>query len=638
MWWSEYRPSLLFAEKIDSKVCYLDIESGKKGVIKGIDNALYPTPIGDNSDHFAYVEYHYSGRYTVVERLNGEEIARTTYPTLCEIHGLAWDDKTDALYVIITTDDGMWLGACHDGEIKPLTQPAYITLSDLRAAGGKLYFGSIASGRDEIHSLDIASREQMQLTSSTYGAFDTSRPTAQGDILLTTYNKLGYHLSTQREDALNRAIEPSKLPLNIVNPPCVELDVINVDSLRFNSADSLASLEQAPSSRFRKGSNLFNIHSWAPVKYNPFSLSTEDVGLGVTLLSQNLLSTAQSYVAYGWNSSDRSSVEAAASFWGLGLQFDIAAKWGGYQNISTYYLVAASEGGVLAPDIPSAKHRYSLSTAVTLPLYFSGGYMSSSLYLSSSFSLSNDRVQSFSGYQAYLELLDLYKLFEGAPPSSLSSQLLESIDRAGFSDVLTSLSFNASHSRLARLATRDIYSRLGYVVGTSYTLNPTDRDFSSLVVAAATAYLPGVTTNHSLRVAASYQTQVGGYKYNGIPVIGYQSTTLIPKGYTISEFFSQNLYSTEINYSFPICYPNIGIPATIFIKRVRANIGAGYARFDNIYAKSGVGDIYSYGGDLSIDFTPLRLPDAATTSVTFSLYKPQNKSLYFSFGLDIAAF
>ncbi|MFR9648903.1 MAG: hypothetical protein SNG96_00290 [Rikenellaceae bacterium] len=636
VWWSEYRRSLLFDEKWNSRLCYLDVESGKSGTVSSLYNALYPTAIGDSREHYAYVEYHYSGRYSIVEVVDGKEVMRINSPLLSEIHGLAWDDTTRSLYAILTTEDGMWLGRCQSDDIQPITEAAYITLSDLRAGGGYLYFGSIASGRDEIHRLDIATGEQVQLTSSSYGAFDSSTPSSTGKIALTTYDRLGYHLSTQSEDDMHVVVAKSKLPLNIVNPTRAKLDVVNLDTVRFTAADSLLSVEKSPSKKFRKGANAINLHSWAPIKYNPFSLSTSDVGLGATLLSQNLLSTASSYLAYGWNSEDKSTVEAGATFSGLGLQFDFSALWGGYQDIYSYYSVPASiTGGVDTPVIPDAKHRYKFSGAVTLPLYFSGGYFNSSLYLSSGFSYSNDMVQSFSGYENYVELADIYNASNGAVPQQLLSSLLSEVEQGDYNQGLSSLSFTASHSRLSRMGYRDSYPRLGYSLAASYMMNPMNSDFSSLFVSLATIYLPGVAKNHSLRLSASYQNNIGGYKINGYSVLGYQSSAGIPVGYTTSDFSSRNFTSTTINYSLPICYPNIGIPSTIFLKRVRANLGAGYGRYDSATSNSGAEQIYSYGGDLSLDFTPLRLPDAATTTVTFSLYKPHGKSLYFAFGMSL---
>ncbi len=635
LWWSEYRRSLLFSEKWDSRICYLDIESGKGGVISAIDNALYPTPIGDSLDHYAYVEYQYAGHYSIVEMLQGEEVTRYATPYMSEIQGLAWDDVSDALYVIVTTDDGMWLGACRDGAITPITSPAYITLSDLRASGGNLYFGSISSGRDELHSFDISSGEQRQLTSSSYGAFDSSRPNSDGDIALTTYDRLGYHLSTQREDILNRVITPDKLPLNIVNPERAKLDVINLDTLRFTPIDSLASVENSPSKRFRKGRNIVNIHSWAPVKYNPYSLSIDDVGIGATILSQNLLATSSGYLSYGWSREDGSAVEAGASFWGLGLQFDFSALWSSYQKVYSYYGVQDESGEVIAPLVPSVKSRYSVSGAVTLPLYFSGGYMSRSLYLSSAFSLSNDLVQSLSGWDSYASLVNILNSTSASISNASLNSLIEDINASRYSSLLTAISFNLSYSQQSRMGYRDIYPRLGYYIGGGYKLNPTNSDFSSLVVALATAYLPGAVKNHSLRLSASYQTQVGGFQYNGRSILGYQSSSLIPTGYTTSDFSSRNFFSTLANYSLPICYPNIGIPSFLFIKRLRANLGVGYARYDSISTTSAYEHLFSYGGDLSVDFTAFRLPDASTTSVTFSVYKPRNMELYYSFGMSL---
>lgn len=86
---------------------------------------------------------------------DGQPERRFGTPRHAEIHGLAWDDVTLAYYVIVTDDAGMWLGRIDDEECPPVTQGAYITLSNLRAGGGKLYYGSISSGRDEAHCYDL---------------------------------------------------------------------------------------------------------------------------------------------------------------------------------------------------------------------------------------------------------------------------------------------------------------------------------------------------------------------------------------------------------------------------------------------------------------------------------------------------
>lgn len=56
-----------------------------------------------------------------------------------------------------------------DEGVFPLTEGAYITLSNLRAGGGKLYYGSIASGRDEAHCYDLMARREYRITTSAFG-------------------------------------------------------------------------------------------------------------------------------------------------------------------------------------------------------------------------------------------------------------------------------------------------------------------------------------------------------------------------------------------------------------------------------------------------------------------------------------
>ncbi|MFR6634874.1 MAG: hypothetical protein ACLUQ6_08770 [Alistipes onderdonkii] len=83
---------------------------------------------------------------------DGQPERRFGTPRHAEIHGLAWDDVTLAYYVIVTDDAGMWLGRIDDEGVSPVTQGAYITLSNLRAGGGKalLRLDLIGQGRSPL--------------------------------------------------------------------------------------------------------------------------------------------------------------------------------------------------------------------------------------------------------------------------------------------------------------------------------------------------------------------------------------------------------------------------------------------------------------------------------------------------------
>lgn len=81
-----------------------------------------------------------------------------------------------------------------------------------------------------------------------------------------------------------------------MNPERKRWDVVNLDTVRFTGADSLRQSGTFRARRYRKVPNLVNVHSWMPVAFNPFDAVDEhniNLNLGVTLLSQNLLSNTE---------------------------------------------------------------------------------------------------------------------------------------------------------------------------------------------------------------------------------------------------------------------------------------------------------------------------------------------------------
>lgn len=178
-----------FGEKVASKLCYMDLVESTPKTMRKHRNVLYPTPTAGHG--IAWVEYTPDGRYSVV--INGPaNIARKTdMPYGSEIHGMAWDNTTESLYLIITDDDGMHIASLTSEGVKPMTRAAYTTLSDLVAKDGLLYYGSIASGRDELHMYDITKGEEYRLSTSRYGSFNPV-PLDSGRVVATSYDRRGY--------------------------------------------------------------------------------------------------------------------------------------------------------------------------------------------------------------------------------------------------------------------------------------------------------------------------------------------------------------------------------------------------------------------------------------------------------------
>ena len=609
VWWTEYRRSTLFEQRVNSQLCYMDLDRGKPKAVRGRRHALYPTPTDRG---LAWVEYSPDGRFAVTGEAG---VQHWEAPAQTELHGLAWDDRTARLYFLATDDSGMWLGRIEpDGTATHLTEGAYITLSDLTARDGRLYFGSIASGYDEVQCYDLATGRQYRLSTSTYGSFSPSAD-GEGNVLMTTYDAEGYHAARQPIDTLH-PVRPSRLPRNVVNPPRRKWPVANLDTVRFTAADSVSSAARHRARRYSRPLHLFKVHSWMPVAVNPFKIIDEhdiDVQLGVTLVSQNLLSSAESYLAYAWNHAEGSVVKGSLRYNGLGVELEAAGTYGGNQVI-----YAAGQ----AQPQPIPDKYYSLSAGATLPLVFAAGYRTRMLSLTAAWNFSNGLVANV-GKLTYDE----------------ATHSFTNLQHIGYREGLHKLTFGIGYSNSVQLAHRDFITPRGYVLSASYALNPTNDHFSDLISVYGKLYTPGFAPHNSLTAAATYQTSIGGFKNPaGESFLSYKSARLIPRGFDSNDINSRNYFAASLDYQLPVWYPEGGIPSVLYFKRIRLNLGADYGQFDAFDYRKGRTEtrrIHSFGGDLYVDFNVFRQPASATSTLRLSFYAPSKGGLWWSASLGL---
>lgn len=628
IWWTEYSRSPLFEQRVDSRLWYLDPGKRRPRSVRGMRNVLYPTPMEGS---LAWVEYAPEGRYTVVVGRDGKAEKRYPMPLLTEIHSLAWDNATRALYYIATDDSGMWIGTFDAGGApRPITSGAYITLSNLRARDGWLYYGSIASGRDEVHGYDLREGREWQLTRSTYGSF-AGVAADDGALLASTYTARGYCPSVG-DTALRLAVAPSKLPRNVVNPPRKRWNAINLDTVHFTADDSLGSLKRHPARRFRKVPHLVNIHSWMPVAFNPFEAVDEhrvSLNWGATLISQNLLSSAEAFFSYGYNRAEGSLLRLGVRYFGLGVRLDLDGTWGGNQQI---YALSQRNPETGKPEYqrhPAPDKYYSLGLRASLPLVFERGFHTRSLTVSTGWQWSNGLVA------------DL-----GRIRYDPESHTITNIEHIGYNTGLHKLDFRIGFADHERMAYRDILPRWGYAASLTYALNPSNHDFSDLISAYVRVYAPGLARPHGISVAAAFQTSIGGFKTpDGRRLLTYNAAAIIPAGFDSPDIGNNGYFALSARYHLPLCYPEGGIPSVVYIKRIRAAIGMDYARFKRFYAVyrdhgaaiySHTRRLRSYGGTLSLDLNVFRQPSSATSSIDIGLFKPvPSRGLYVSVGVGL---
>ncbi len=657
VWWTEYRRSMLFEQRVNSRLCYIDLTKNHARTVFRYRNVIYPTAI-DGSDELAWVECQPDGEYFVVrgDDKSARHVARALFGV--ELHGLAYDNLTGRLYVIATSDDGMWLGRVDEqsGNIARLTDGAYITISDLRARDGRLYFGSIASGKDEAHCFDILTAKEYRITTSRYGSF-SPMPTDDGRVVLTTYDKHGYHLANQRldEESLSE-VTPSRLPVNLVNPPRKRWSMVNLDTVRFTAADSVQTIKAHRSKRYTKMGHLFKIHSWAPVSYDPYQITEEglfDFNLGATIMSQNLLSTAEGYLTWGWNHHEGSLYKGAFRYYGLGVNLEVNASYGGTQKLYTAYTYELKANGkyeLVFPDSPKLDKYYNVGASITVPLYFQLGYRTRYVGFSSAWNYSNGLVAKVKG-------LDI----DGGQITNLAT--------IGYKEGLHLLQFGVGYQNLAQMSHRDFQPRFGHLLSINYALNPSDSNFGNLLSVYGKLYLPGILPHNSLTLELNYQDTYGGFQSDLLASnMTFSSTRLRPHGFHPVEIFNRRYVATAINYSLPLWCPEGGIGSILYFKRIRLNLGFEFASFrrpvfllglDNpvdlskpsfmtpippfeevlrpnpVHTSSRRENIYAYGGTLSLDVNLFRMPASATSALNISIYKPKGKGVVWSVGVGL---
>ena len=591
LWWTEFRASMLWAEKVNSRLCWFDIAEGRKGVIADRRQIFYPAVADDGE--ISCVVYDYTGQYSIVRGLSSE--LAIEFPFGTEINGLAWDDATKRLYFIGLDDGGMYLGIVDGTSYDRLTPSRHITISDLAARGGKLYFGSIVSGKDEAHCYDLATGTEYRLTESIYGSFQPSADASGNRIALTTYDRDGYRLAVQETSGAVRQ-EQLTLPVDLVNPPWKRWDLPRMDSLVYTPADEKASEAKYRPKRYRKGLNLFRFHSWLPLDFYPMNAIREmdlTVNLGATVMSQNLLSDAVTWLSYGWSRHGGSSVNGGFNYSGLGPVLDVDFTWGGADQL---FYTNIPQG--LDIDI---KKYFDITATLSLPMTIGSGYVYRWLTPAVEYYYTNGLI---------------FRPYSDMPLGVLTR---------GVGRMNTSLMY----SQQTRMSTKELLPRWGFTAKASYIFNPSDRDFKDLYAIYLRGYLPGIMRHHSTTLRVGWQQTLG----DASRPFMFRMKEIFPRGTTYN-FSAQRYAAGSVDYQFPVWYPEGGIPSVLYFKRIRLNMFMDYARWQDF---SGTWrPLYSYGGDVILDLSPVRMPSSSNVSVRLTLAKPSDiKGVWFTAGLSV---
>jgi hypothetical protein len=346
-------------------------------------------------------------------------------------------------------------------------------------------------------------------------------------------------------------------------------------------------------SRYRKIGHLFNFHSWLPlyVDYlNPnLSLDPEHlpVSLGVSLISQNRLSTAVSQIGYEY-SDGYHMFHSGIKLKGRYPIFNLYLDYGGEPNV--LLLNEAADSSMTLP------RDLGFTAQVYVPFRINTGKFISIVQPRIDYNYRRD-VQ-------YIEEAGEYK--------------------AGAHYMYYSL-YGTSY---LRKGTRDILPRLGLAVSGGYYHAPFgNRVYGAVSSFGFTGYLPGFLKHQTIRISVRKQNQ---YPLD-MSQPAFRNLISLPRG--MHGVLGEILTRTSADYVFPILYPDLEISSLLYLKRIRGGIWADYMAGTNVVIRDPSPhyedrNYSSVGIDLLADLNILRIPFPISVGGRYIFIPETGKSMF----------
>ncbi len=465
-------------------------------------------------------------------------------------------------------------------------------IDDLQASflrNDSLFYISSASGTDNIYIL-TGEGKLSDLTSSKFGATDLN--VAGNKVIFSNYSSSGNNLCIT---SLSEAVEINEPPSR---PASYLID--RFEKKQVNKKDNPV-INYTPEP-YRKWQHLFSLHSWMPfyadieaVQSDPFSVRP-----GITIMSQNQLSTLITSVGYEYSADKRHKFHSRISWEGW---YPVIESRLDYGNEPVIELMGEDVGWTPANIKPGLR----FINTVYIPWSFSTGKFSQYFYPFLSADYSND-----------------YKYAK---------------ETGNYDYGQTNFTGRLYFANYHKSAYRDIYPRFGQIIDASYEYAPFDRQICGSDINLKTAfYFPGFFKNHGIRIR--YETENQKYPITANKIH-------YPRSY--DDILSKELDFFSLDYVAPLAYPDFNIASFFYMTRIRTGIFYDYARgTDNYYLKledgrqvldyftAGSESFSSFGIELVSDFYLFRIPYPVSAGVQAAWKSPSDRpSFEFIFNINI---
>ena len=560
--WDEFQPDIRWTNRSFSNIIEYNIENGQKRILTR--NSRYSSPsFSYSGDSIVAIETTLSNDFNLIfiSALDGGVFNRVPSPGNVQLLEPAWIAKSDEILVIGLDREGKKLMKYDrsTGLWDEILWTSEINISNPVSTGDYIIFNGSFNGVDNIYAFKKNEGKLYRITSSEFGAFEPDI-TAEGDFLaFADYSAKGYDIITLK-------IEPESFK------PSLNKAITEQTFFRYGDADPELKPVVKPEvnisakpEKYSKLANLFKFHSWAPFyfDYTDPDLENPAINPGITLLSQNLLTTAVSSVGYEYNEGEH-FFHTSFTYKGWLPVIDLSYNFGGLPTVIDYE-------DVPRPEKLSTGSNFRLNTYIPLVLY-SGKWIS--------------------GFQPSLRM-------------SYYNDYFYYKEDGGYKKGITYAEPRLYFYTFQRTALMDFQPRWGFILDLQGISTPFENEQrGSNRAIKTTLYLPGIIRGQGLKLKAEWQDQEPERYLFG-------NLLTFPRGYEPRISSSINKFSAD--YYLPLLYPDLNLPGVLYLKRVRANLFADYLygeemrNYSNGELTMETGSYSSLGVELNLDYHLFRI-------------------------------
>lgn len=585
--WEETIQDKRWQKRSYSVIKLFDRRNGKEITLTRKTRYFNPVLSPDNNKIACIEIDQYNHFYIVILSVgDGSVLKKIAFREGVNINGLTWLNGTQL--VIISLDaQGKNLEKIdlESGKIEILFRSGLINIAHPVAVGDNILFTRDTEIARNIYIYSLKDSSVNRITNTKYGSDYPSFDTSTGNVIYSLYTISGY--------------KPVKINLRQAE----RIPVSGIETYKHPWAESLSQkatinlqesdlqIRQFDSSKYRRFFHAINIHSWAPFYFDISDFASYEpiIYPGVTVLSQNKLSTVTSSISYYYTGSTH-YFKPKITFEGLFPVFEIDA------------LLSSNPAAISSdPDIPGPeeiRNYYRFNVRSYIPLNFS-----------------RNKYSRF--FQPGIE----YSHWNGY-------YLQDSTYHLGFDY----LEFSLYGSHMLKKSHRDLYPRFGqtlYLMVNQSLRNPAS--FSAKTLAILNLYFPGIVNHHSTRLYLAHEK-------NENKTFILQPQASLPRGYYSNSNRYIDIISGKAEYTFPFLYPDWSMGPIVYIKRFHASLFCDAAAIkyslndEHLQTKNEL--IISIGGSIAAEMNFLRFFVPFTPKLTIS-YLPDRSAFDLTFGIEV---